>query len=203
MIEILALALALAQPVEPEAVSSAYSQLDRCVEIDGPAPVNERCEGYGDWTVFIGASDHSAGLAYSQRARDEQMAQRPVSGGLFQSFARVIEWRVRDEAGGWTPFATIHRWTAATPVFDDAAGDFTGAVDTVAEVLTVTALRPEGPIGACHIAYVDAREVYDANLVARAAADLDAPLFRCGEDAPVRIGAGEAVRLMERAGLPY
>ncbi|MGJ3230393.1 MAG: hypothetical protein ACFE0P_01185 [Oceanicaulis sp.] len=189
--------------IEEGEIQSAYTRLEACEEIEGPALVNERCEGYGGWTVYVGASDHSAGLAFSERARDEQMMQRPVTRGAFQSFASTLEWRVRRTGEAWVPFATIHRWTASTPIYDEAAGDFTGEMEVHEHVLAVAALREDGPIGACHIAYVDVSEVYDANTVARAAADLDADLFRCGFDDPVRIGAGEAVRIMARAGLDY
>jgi hypothetical protein len=177
-------------------VSSAYTELADCVETDGPAPINEVCEGYAGWRVFIGASDHSAGLAYSERARGEQLAQRPITGGLFQSFSSTVEWRVRRVSGAWTPFATIHRWNSVTPELDET-GSPTGEFRTEAESLVVTALREAGPIGACHAAYVDVQGVYDANSVARAFADMMADDFRCGLDEPYRIGAGEAARLME------
>ncbi len=42
-----------------------------------------------------------------------------------------------------------------------------------------------------------------AQIAEGAVADLDADLFVCGYDDPVRIGAGEAVRIMARAGLDY
>jgi hypothetical protein len=196
------LLLAGAQIAEGE-IQSGYSSLEDCVEVEGSAPINRRCSGYAGWDVYIGASEHSAGVAFSDRARDEQLAQRAVSGGLYQSFLERIEWRVRRSGGDWSPFATIHRWTASTPLIDDETGDFTGEVETVAEVLVVAALREEGPIGACHIAYVDTTEVHDANSVARAVADRDADGFRCGVDAPVRIGPGEAAQLMTRAGAEY
>ncbi|MEQ8406464.1 MAG: hypothetical protein RKE49_15315 [Oceanicaulis sp.] len=203
MIELAGAVLALAAHTPDGEVQSAYTRLEDCVEIEGSALVNERCEGYAGWAVFVVASEHSAGLAYSQRTRVEQQAQRPVRRGAFQSFSPVVEWRVRREADAWVPFATIHRWTSATPVYDPDAGAFTGETQTEEQVLVVTALREAGPIGACHIAYVDVTEVYDANSVARAVADLDADGFRCGYEDPVRIGAGEAVRVMARAGRPY
>lgn len=185
-------------------VSSVYVELTECEAVDGDAPVNERCEGYAGWDVRISASEHSASLAYSDRAMAEQFMQNPVTGGLDQSFSRTIEWRVRATEsgdGGWTPFATIHRWKAGAPVFDPDTGIPTGEWRTDAEVLVVTALREDGPIGACHAAYVDVQEVYDANTVARAFADSMADEFRCGVDDPYQIGAGEAARLMERGRL--
>jgi hypothetical protein len=185
-------------------VSSAYSELTECEAVDGDAPVNELCDGYAGWDVHISASEHSASLAYSDRAMAEQFMQNPVTGGLDQSFSRTIEWRVRAAEsgdGGWTPFATIHRWTATSPVFDPDTGMPSGDWRTEAEVLVVSALREEGPIGACHAAYIDVQEVYDANTVARAFADSMADEFRCGIDQTYQIGAGEAARLMERGRL--
>lgn len=189
-----------AQDAPPE-VSSAYSELSSCVEIEGPAPINERCEGYGGWTVFVSASDHSSGLAYSNRARDEQFTQRPITDGQFQSFERTIEWRVRQLDEAWAPFATIHRWRSGTQVVDPDTGAFTDEIETNSHLLVVTALRAQGPIGACHAAYVDVREVYEANIVARQFADAMADEFRCGIDAPYEIGAGEAAQLRERGRL--
>lgn len=193
--------IALAVQDAPPEISSVYTEMSDCVEIAGPALVNESCDGYGGWTVLVSASDHSAGLAYSDRARDEQFAQRPITDGQFQSFERTLEWRVRRHDQAWIPFATIHRWRSGTQVVDADTGAFTGEVETNSHLLVVTALRPEGPIGACHAAYVDVREVYEANIVARQFADAMADAFRCGIDAPYVIGAGEAARLMERGRL--
>ena len=190
----------LVQAPSPE-ISSVYTEIDTCMETPGPAPINERCVGYAGWVIHIGASEHSAGLAYSDRARDEQLSQRPITTGLYQGFDRTIEWRVRRADDDWIAFATIHRWTSRTPVFDAETGAQAGETDIDAHLLVVSVLREDGPIGACHAAYIDVREVYDANTVARRFTDLMADRFRCGIDDPYRIGAGEAAMLMERGRL--
>lgn len=185
----------------PPSISSVYTDIADCVSVDGPAQFTQRCAGYSGWTLTIGASEHSTGLAYSDRAVAEQFLQRPITDGLYQSFDPRIEWRVTPVDAGWEAFATIHRWRSSTPVIDPETGVATGETRTDSEVLVVTALRPDGPIGACHAAYVDARTVYDANTVARRFADAMADEFRCGVDAPYEIGAGEAVILNERGRL--
>ena len=193
--------MALALQVSEGDISSGYSQLEDCPAVEGPAPVNERCPGYGGWSVYVGASEHSAGLAYSGRARAEQFAQRPITDGISQSFARTIEWRVRWSGGAWTPFATIHRWYSVTSHEGAPASKDRPAVDIGTELLVVSVLREDGPIGACHAAYLDVQEVYQVNDVARRFADQMADGFRCGIDAPYQIGAGEAALLMERGRL--
>jgi len=200
---LIAAIMVAAQPA-PETIDSAYTRLDACEEVDGRALINERCEGYAGWAVYVGASDHSAGAAFSDRGRDAQLSQNPIGhGAQFQSFSRVVEWRVRAGANGWTPFATIHRWTSGSQVYDEAAGRMTGEVEQRDNVLVVSALRETGAMGGCHVAYVDARSVTDANRVARAAADLDTGAFRCGYDEPVWIRASGAAALMARAGRAY
>ena len=190
---------ALTEPGDVVEISSAYAEPENCVEIEGPAPITERCDGYAGWTLYIGASDHSASIAYSERAWQEQLMQNPISDGVYQGFVPRIEWRVRRIDETWTPFATIHRWTSATPLLDPETGDFTGEEEENSHLLVVTALRPEGAIGACHVGYVDVREVYDSNTIARVFADAMSDDFRCGIDEPYWVGAGEAL-ILERRG---
>ena len=193
--------MALALQVSEGDISSVYSELEECVAVEGPAPVNERCPGHGDWSVYVGASEHSAGLAYSDRARAEQLAQRPITDGVSQGISRTLEWRVRRVDGAWAAFATIHRWSSV--VLDDTAPVTSDGpvMRTQTELLVVSVLREDGPIGACHAAYLDVQEVYDANTVARVFADRMADGFRCGIDMPYVIGAGQAALLMERGRL--
>ena len=193
--------MALALQVSEGDISSGYSELENCVEVEGPAPVNERCPGYGGWSVYIGASELSAGVAYSDRARAEQLAQRPIAEGASQDVSRTIEWRVRRVDAAWRPFATIHRWYALVPDESAPAGADGPALRRASELLVVSVLREDGPIGACHAAYLDVQEIYDVNTVARRFADRMADEFRCGIDTPYAIGAGQAALLMERGRL--
>ena len=81
-----------------------------------------------------------------------------------------VEWRLR----GGRPIAIIYRLTPADP-----AGDF-------APQLIVETIGARGRPG-CEIARIDARRA-DANLVARAEADIRAGHFRCGRDQAATIG---------------
>jgi hypothetical protein len=200
LIALLALLLQPAQAA-PAEVSSLYSEPDSCVAVPGPGPVTQRCQGYDGWAVYIGTSDHGAGLVISDRAWFEQFAQNPIPDGARQVLSPRVEWRVRRVGEDWKPFATIHRLTSSTADDDPAAGDFTAETAQNAQLLVVTVLRRDGPIGACHAAYVDVTTVYDANTIARLFADAMADEFRCGVDAPYEIGAAQAVRLMERGRL--
>ena len=193
--------MALALQVSEGDISSGYSELEDCVEVEGPAPVNERRRGYGGWVVSVGAREHSAGVAYSDRARAEQLAQRPIAEGASQDVSRTIEWRVRRVDAAWRPFATIHRWYALVPDESAPAGADGPALRRASELLVVSVLREDGPIGACHAAYLDVQEIYDVNTVARRFADRMADEFRCGIDTPYAIGAGQAALLMERGRL--
>lgn len=194
MMWLMVLALAAAQAE----VSSVYTELSDCGATQAAAPVNALCDGYAGWPVHIRAGEHGAALAYSDRARDEHFLQDPFSDGRDRTVSPTIEWRVRRTGGDWTPFATIHRWSAPSSDMGSDTGADGAHTRTEAEILVVSVLRDDGPIGACHAAYLDVAEVYDANTVARRFADLLADEFRCGVDSPHRIGAGEAALLMER-----
>lgn len=173
--------------------TSTYTELDNCVEIHDEevagAIINQRCEGYAGWPVYLAASEHSSSLAYSERGKQAQFAERPLRSGLFQSFSDTIEWRLGDNGA---PFATIHRWRAVAPVIDPDTGAFTGETERFGEELVVTALLDQGDLGACHIAYIDATEVRQANELARIIADAWGPDARCDGRAPFRVDAATA-----------
>ncbi|WP_339749072.1 hypothetical protein [uncultured Maricaulis sp.] len=129
------------------------------------------CAGYGAWTVHILAGEHGAAVAYSRRGLEAQWSESPPRVGVFQDLGQVMEWRL--DASG-TAFATIHR------------SIFTGfQAGEGGQYLTVTALRPEGELGACHVAYVEAAQQPNANQIARDAADYLAPDWQCGVDEPI------------------
>ena len=126
------------------------------------------CAGYGDWMVYIVAGEHGVAVAYSDRGRQAQWTRNPPRVGIFQDLGQVSEWRL-DDAG--TAFATIQR-SIFTGYEEGDGGQY----------LTVTALRASGPVGGCHVAYVEASQQPGANQIARDAADYLAPDWQCGVD---------------------
>ncbi len=129
------------------------------------------CAGYGDWTVHILAGEHGAAVAYSRRGLEAQWNENPPRVGVFQDLGEVMEWRLD---GSGTEFATIYR--SVFSGFEPGQGG---------QYLTVSALRPEGETGACHVAYVEAAQQPQANQIARDAADYLAPDWQCGVDQPI------------------
>ena len=174
---------------------SVYSEIGDCPEIDaeGLAPMMVRCEAVGEWTVTVGASDHTSRAAFGSRGIDAQLSESPLTFGLAANVQRTVEWRgVRD--GNWfAPYATILRWRSVSPRVEEGS---TGGLEDEwvrnQEFLVVSALRPDGEVSACHAAYIDVTQVEDANAIARAVADRASKAFACGEDEVLRIGAQEA-----------
>ncbi len=182
---LLALAASLvAVPSAANAQQSAYTRIGDCSARNAPAGFEFlisflACEGYGGWTVYSGATEQSARIAFGERNLARQLSESPFTAvGAFSTTAETIEWRTQ----GRMPFATIARWTARR------------GPTRLEEYLVVTALDSRN--GACHVAYVDVTRVPNANAVARAAADQIADGYRCGSGAPMRIGAAEARHLM-------
>ena len=153
---------------------SAYVRVfDDCQSreaVDEPVYFSD-CVGYGDWMVFIVASEHGAAVAYSDRGQDTQWAENPPRTGPFHDLGEVMEWRL--DADG-EAFATIYRSLFSGFVAGRDEGQY----------LTVTALRPDGPVGGCHVAYIEAALQPGANQIARDAADMLAPDWQCGVEEP-------------------
>ena len=171
--------LAVAQTAD-----SAYTRIDEnCTQRQLPdEPVFETaCRGYGDWNIYVVASDHGASAAYG---RDERMVSEPVvppSRGLFGGFNDVIEWRLHDGE----PAATIHRYIHHNP---PQMLEVSGGLEAP-NTLIVTALFAEGAEPACPVAFVDASALADANVIARQAADRMVPGWDCRRE-PVTFDAG-------------
>jgi hypothetical protein len=130
------------------------------------------CAGYGDWTVHILAGEHGAAVAYSDRGQETQWAENPPRTAPFHDLGEVMEWRLDAEG---VAFATIYRslFTGFEPGRDEG------------QYLTVTALRSDGPVGGCHVAYIEASVQPGANQIARDAADMLAPDWQCGVESPI------------------
>ena len=195
IIAVSAAAAALAPAAYGQSRDSVYSELQDCPDIDaqGMAPIMVRCEAVGEWTVTVGASDRTSRAAFGSRGVEAQLSEGPLTQGLAANVQRTVEWRgIRD--GNWfAPYATILRWRSLTPRAEDGSvGSFEDEWVRDEEFLVVSALRPEGPVGAGHAAYIDVTQVENANAVARAVADRASTSFVCGEDQVMRIGAQEA-----------
>ncbi|MEO1040612.1 MAG: hypothetical protein AAFX09_13850 [Pseudomonadota bacterium] len=177
-----------------QAPDSTYTAIEDCRERDGPesAPLFFECEAMGEWRVFLGASDHSSRLAFGQRGVETQFEQSPLTRGLFQNVGDVLEWRGLSRGEWFAPYATISRWRAVTQQYDQETGEFTDQVRRDQEFLVVAALRSDGPVSACHVAYIDAAQLASANLIARQIADNRASVFMCGRDEVLRINASNA-----------
>lgn len=130
------------------------------------------CPGYGEWMVFVVAAEHGASVSYSDRGLHTQWAEGPPRIGPFQDLGTVMEWRLNADGEA---FATIYR----SLFFGYQAGRDEG------QYLTVSALRPDGLVGGCHVVYVEAATQPGANQIARDAADMLAPDWQCGVDEPV------------------
>lgn len=159
---------------------SELSRIDACEDRDPGdiAPFLMECESHAGFRVMIAASDHSASLAFGDNGHLAQFGDGPMVGGLFTMLGPVIEWRYHD--GEDKPFANIVRWRGVLPGYDEATGQMTNEETIVANVLVVSALRPDGPVSACHVAYIDASEISGANEVAHRVAARYAPGFQCG-----------------------
>lgn len=128
----------------------------------------QSCDGVGDWTWYSVSGEHGQSSRFSDRQGPDIRGQYGGYVGNFGQYHTVIEWRV-SLAG--TPYATIHRYISATFETGDAERQ---------ETLIVTALRAGETPTSCHIGYVDASAVPNANAIAREMADRLAADFDCG-----------------------
>lgn len=171
---VLVFVAAPAAPSFAQGHDSAYVRVfDNCTSReakDEPLSFSD-CAGYGGWTVHILAGEHGAAVAYSERGKETQWTENPPRVAVFQDLGQVMEWRL-DGAG--EAFATIYR--SVFTGFEPGEGG---------QYLTVSALRPTGELGACHVAYVEASVQPHANQIARDAADYLAPGWQCGVDEPI------------------
>jgi hypothetical protein len=178
LVGVLALAGAVSAPAFAQSNDSAYVRVfDDCTYPDPVAAgYNEEsrladCAGYEGWTVhtWVGPMPAPTYIAYSDRGVEAQWQEGPPNLDVGHSFGDVMEWRL-DASGA--PFATILRSV------------FTGFCSP-GQYLTVTALRSEGELGGCQVAYIEAVDQANPNQMARDAADYLAPGWECGVDLPI------------------
>ena len=187
-----ALGFAAAGLASAQEYESAYTRIDDgCEVIELPdEPVWETtCDGYDDWDVLIVTDEHGSAEAYRAPRGVESDYISPPMRGLFGSYGAVIEWRLNHGQ----PFATIHRYTNDTPdmMDPDNAGEW--------QTLVVVALRPNEPITACAVAYIDASSLPNANEVARQAADYLAIDWMCGQENAQMFDSGSELDVMSIA----
>ncbi|MDO8359227.1 MAG: hypothetical protein Q7T08_04215 [Devosia sp.] len=129
------------------------------------------CPGYRGIPVMIGEGDHRTFVSYGLTSTTEKAAQQTLP--PFNHFAKnaKIEWRLEQGDEDWVPVATILRWFTSRET-----GEKEG------QVLVVTQLLPGAT---CHIAYIDALAVKDANAMAQKIADEKAGSFDCANEPEV------------------
>jgi len=172
---ILAGIFVLASPTLAAEIDSAYTKidLDKCTPFESwELGQSWACSGYKEYPVYVAEGDLRMVVSYGVDAPNEMAAQQTLP--QFNTINDTLEWRmVRNEEGRWDPFATILRFYTQTGDGSEPDG----------QVLVVTKLEVGNT---CHIAYIDARRVANANEVARQWADDTARHFDCMTDEPFR-----------------
>lgn len=166
--------VSLAAAVTPAAAQatrfeSHYTDIDfdSCTTIEADdLGATQACAGFRGMPVVIAEGDLRMFVSYGIRPLEEKASQQTLP--PFNHLGPRIEWRIEADDDYWQPRATILRWFTE--------GD--GGVET-GQVLVVTQLKA-GAI--CHIAYIDARAVENANERARAIADEKAGGFDCADE---------------------
>lgn len=157
---------------------STYTErnLDRCKVLsqtdEGPS-VSMKCGGYKDLPVYFKEGDLRQSQSYGP-VSPLWLEEAYETFGPFNHSNATIEWRL-DTAG--TPFATILRWFVADPESD-------GGETRYGQVLVVSTVATPANPTSCVVGYVDALENKEANTLARAVADGEAPDFACGLNEP-------------------
>lgn len=176
--------LSLAGPAAAAEVTSVYSDLDiakTCVKI-AQAP-----EGDGDWATYVcsGYAGYPVVLSYGD-ARDSVFYGFPPKGDAdawesfdgFNAAGPKVEWRVQTDGELKVPFATINRWSVASP--EDP--------EKKIEVLVVEKVGQPGDQDGCAVGLVVATGNPQANETARSIADNQAREFACGADERTLVG---------------
>ena len=175
LIAVLAGACLTAAPALAQKIDSDYTKidLDKCTVLSIDDLGGEwACTGYKGYPVYVAEGDLRMFVSYGDDAANEKAASQTLP--QFNTINETLEWRLQQNNGKWVPFATILR-------FLTQSGD---ASEPDGQMLVVTKLEPGNT---CHIAYVDARLVKNANAVARQFADETAASFDCANDEPAQV----------------
>ncbi len=172
---VLAGACLMAAPATAQQIDSAYTkiELDACTvtsvdELGG----SWACPGYKGYPLYVAEGDLRMFVSYGFGAPDEVAAGQTLP--QFNTINETLEWRLVQTDYGWLPFATILRFFTQTGDGSEPDG----------QTLVVTKIAPANT---CHIAYIDARRIDNANALARQYADETAASFDCASDEPVRV----------------
>ncbi len=175
LIAILAGACLITAPAVAQQIDSDYTKidLDTCTVVSIDELGGEwACSGYKGHPVYVAEGDLRMFVSYGGDAANEKAARQTLP--QFNTINETMEWRLQKKNGKWVPFATILRFFTQSGDPSEADG----------QVLVVTKLEPGNT---CHIAYIDARQVKNANAVARQYADETAASFDCASDEPARM----------------
>lgn len=163
----------LAAPAAAQRYDSAYTKLDLddCTLYDmSDLGGSWFCTGYKGAQYYVAEGDLRMFVSYGPDAENEMAAHQTLP--RFNTVNDTLEWRLVERKSGWVPFATVLRFF--TEIGDGSEPD--------GQVLVVTKIETGNT---CHIAYVDALRIPDANVVARQYADGMAQDFDCASDDPV------------------
>ncbi|VAW17128.1 hypothetical protein MNBD_ALPHA11-1503 [hydrothermal vent metagenome] len=180
---VISTSITIVAPAQAQEISSTYTQLDldNCKlltrkELGLPTLEKEEmgidggrwlCVGYNNSIVYVSEGDLRFFVSFGQNAMREPAASQTLA--PFNYLGETLEWRVKNIDGSWVPFATILRWT--TEIGDGSQPD--------GSTLIVTKLE-QGNV--CQVARIDAKNVADANQVARDIADTKVDDFNCQSD---------------------
>ncbi len=156
---------------------SAYTDinLDECLLLGADDFRAEwACPGYRGFPLYIAESDLRFYVSYGFGAPNEKSANQTLP--VFNYINDVIEWRLMQTNGNFIPFATILRWFP--DIYDE------NGIAKKGNILVVTKLEQNNT---CHIAYIDAKIIPNANELAREIADNKAENFNCEIDEIYRI----------------
>ncbi len=151
-------------------ISSAYTKLDldECLLLYADDIVAEwACPGYKGYPLYVAEGDLRFFVSYGFFALDEKAASQTLP--AFNYINDIIEWRLKKINGDFMPFATILRWKTESGEYGEVKS----------EILVVTKLEQNNT---CHIAYINAKMVPNANELAREIADNKAENFNCETD---------------------
>ncbi|WDR04418.1 hypothetical protein PSQ90_08635 [Devosia rhodophyticola] len=167
---VLAAFVLLGAPARAAVIDSGYTDinLDDCTIMNADDfGASWACPGYRGYPVYVAEGDLRFMVSYGFKAPDEFAAtQTPPP---FNHPGTKLEWRLSNASGDFRPIATILRFFV-----DDQESE------KDKQVLVITQLVPGN---SCHIGYVDASSISNANIAARAIADT-AGNFDCRQDQP-------------------
>lgn len=178
LLSIILLAATSAANAQSGVTDSAYTPLEfqdcQVLEkFEEQGSVSWMCEGYQGIPVYVAEGDLRFYVAAGSRPERRTAAGQTMPN--FNIIHTTMEWRLERRGGQWRPFATILRYFLAP--LDDTG------IQT--QTLVIAKL---GRRDSCHVAYVNASGVPNANQTARRVADERARGFDCGSDQPVWIG---------------